>query len=138
MRTSTDPYKRAVHCLLARCDVSDNHPEVATKTDDYMWFKVHVGFVGVKLHLGCAWGQGTRRAGGSCVYGVLATVHYIIKAPSVQIAINCFLFQLSQVQFGTSDDHAPYTSHAPTTGDKVSLSELQHTLLEKFGAILYE
>ncbi len=40
VHTTTDPYKRAVHCLLARCCIGDNHPEVATKTDDYMWLKV--------------------------------------------------------------------------------------------------
>ena len=40
VRSSSDPFKRAVYCLLARCDVSDNHPEVCLKTDDYMWLKV--------------------------------------------------------------------------------------------------
>ena len=41
VRSNHDPYMRAVHCLLARCDVSDNHPEVCVKTDDYMWLKVN-------------------------------------------------------------------------------------------------
>ena len=40
VRSSHDPYMRAVYCILARCDVSDNHPEVCVKTDDYMWLKV--------------------------------------------------------------------------------------------------
>ena len=42
VRSSSDPFKRAVYCLLARCDVSDNHPQVCLKTDDYMWLKVCV------------------------------------------------------------------------------------------------
>ena len=42
---SQDPFKRAVHCLLARCALQDNHPDVCSKTDDYMWLKV--GPVGV-------------------------------------------------------------------------------------------
>ena len=39
-----DPFKRAVYCLLARCDVSDNHADVCVKTDDYMWLKVQLFF----------------------------------------------------------------------------------------------
>ena len=41
VRSNHNPYMRAVYCLLARCDVSDNHPEVCVKTDDYMWLKVN-------------------------------------------------------------------------------------------------
>ena len=40
VRTSTDPYKRAVYCLLARCDINDNQSHVLIKTEDYMWLKV--------------------------------------------------------------------------------------------------
>ena len=40
VRSSHDPYMRAVYCILARCDVNDNHSEVCVKTDDYMWLKV--------------------------------------------------------------------------------------------------
>lgn len=40
LRNSTDPYKRAVYCLIGKCDVNDNHGEVADKTDDYLWLKV--------------------------------------------------------------------------------------------------
>ena len=40
VRSSHDPYKRAVYCLLARCEISDDHPEVCVKIDDYMWLKV--------------------------------------------------------------------------------------------------
>ena len=40
VRASTDPYKKAVYCLLARCDFTDNHPDVVQKTDDYIWMKV--------------------------------------------------------------------------------------------------
>nr|7ZOX_A Chain A, Nuclear pore complex protein Nup93 [Xenopus laevis] len=40
VRASTDPYKRAVYCIIGRCDVSDNHSEVADKTEDYLWLKL--------------------------------------------------------------------------------------------------
>ncbi|CAI8034729.1 Nuclear pore complex protein Nup93 [Geodia barretti] len=40
VRTSTDPYKRAVYCLVGRCEVADSHPDVCSKTEDYMWFKL--------------------------------------------------------------------------------------------------
>ena len=40
VRSCSDPFKRAVYCLLARCEVADNHPEVCVKTEDYMWLKV--------------------------------------------------------------------------------------------------
>ena len=40
VRSSSDPYKKAVYCLLACCDFNDNHPEVIQKTDDYIWYKV--------------------------------------------------------------------------------------------------
>jgi len=35
-----DPFKRAVFCLLAKCDVHLDHPDVATTTDDYLWIKL--------------------------------------------------------------------------------------------------
>jgi len=37
-----DPYKRAVYCLLAGCDVMLDHSDVATTTDDYLWCKLCV------------------------------------------------------------------------------------------------
>lgn len=40
VRSSSDPYKKAVYCLLACCDFNDNHPDVIQKTDDYIWYKV--------------------------------------------------------------------------------------------------
>ena len=40
VRSSSDPYKKAVYCLLACCDFNDNHPNVIQKTDDYIWYKV--------------------------------------------------------------------------------------------------
>ena len=45
VRSSHDPYKRAVYCLLARCEVNDNHSEVCVKTDDYMWLKVRLKLI---------------------------------------------------------------------------------------------
>lgn len=40
LRNSADPYKRAVYCLIGKCDIGDNHGEVADKTEDYLWLKV--------------------------------------------------------------------------------------------------
>jgi nuclear pore complex protein Nup93 len=40
VQSSTDPYKRAVHCLVGRCEVADSHTDVCTKTEDYMWLKL--------------------------------------------------------------------------------------------------
>jgi len=40
IRTSTDPYKRASYCVVAACDVNDDHTEVALTTDDYLWVKL--------------------------------------------------------------------------------------------------
>ena len=40
LRSTTDPYKRAVFCVLAACDPSDEHSEVATSLDDYLWIKL--------------------------------------------------------------------------------------------------
>ncbi|XP_043937349.1 nuclear pore complex protein Nup93 isoform X2 [Protopterus annectens] len=41
LRGNTDPYKRAVYCILGRCDIADNHSEVADKTEDYLWLKLN-------------------------------------------------------------------------------------------------
>lgn len=42
VRTSQDPFKRAVYCLIGHCDVlSDSHQEVANKTEDYLWLKLN-------------------------------------------------------------------------------------------------
>ena len=40
VRNSTDPYKRAVYCILGACDPIDEHSEVATSLDDYLWIKL--------------------------------------------------------------------------------------------------
>uniref|UniRef100_A0A671FTQ6 Nuclear pore complex protein Nup93 n=1 Tax=Rhinolophus ferrumequinum TaxID=59479 RepID=A0A671FTQ6_RHIFE len=41
LRNNTDPYKRAVYCIIGRCDVADNQSEVADKTEDYLWLKLN-------------------------------------------------------------------------------------------------
>uniref|UniRef100_A0A3B3QGC9 Nuclear pore complex protein Nup93 n=1 Tax=Paramormyrops kingsleyae TaxID=1676925 RepID=A0A3B3QGC9_9TELE len=41
LRNCADPYKRAVYCLLGKCDITDNHSEVADKTEDYLWLKLN-------------------------------------------------------------------------------------------------
>ncbi|UYV77860.1 NUP93, partial [Cordylochernes scorpioides] len=40
IKTSTDPYKRIVYSILGCCDISDNHMEVANRTDDYLWMRL--------------------------------------------------------------------------------------------------
>ncbi len=40
LRSTTDPFKRAVFCVLAACDPNDEHSEVATNLDDYLWLKL--------------------------------------------------------------------------------------------------
>jgi nuclear pore complex protein Nup93 len=40
VRNSTDPYKRAVYCLVGRCDPKGDHSEIADKIDDYIWLKL--------------------------------------------------------------------------------------------------
>lgn len=45
LRNNTDPYKRAVYCIISRCDIADNHNEVADKTEDYLWLKVIMIFL---------------------------------------------------------------------------------------------
>ncbi|GFU84464.1 nuclear pore complex protein Nup93, partial [Trichonephila clavipes] len=39
VRSSTDPFKRAVYCVLG-CVTADSNPEVMDKTDDYLWMKL--------------------------------------------------------------------------------------------------
>lgn len=46
LRNSADPYKRAVYCLIGKCDISDNHGEIADKTEDYLWLKVRGSTLG--------------------------------------------------------------------------------------------
>uniref|UniRef100_A0A3Q0RC73 Nuclear pore complex protein Nup93 n=1 Tax=Amphilophus citrinellus TaxID=61819 RepID=A0A3Q0RC73_AMPCI len=41
LRNSADPYKRAVYCVIGKCDINDNHGEVADKTEDYLWLKLN-------------------------------------------------------------------------------------------------
>ena len=40
VRQSTDPYKRAVYCVVGACDPAEEHQEVATSLDDYLWLKL--------------------------------------------------------------------------------------------------
>lgn len=45
VRSSEDPFKKAVYCIVGRCNLQDNHRVVIVKTEDYMWLKVViVGF----------------------------------------------------------------------------------------------
>uniref|UniRef100_A0A1X7VWE9 Nuclear pore protein n=1 Tax=Amphimedon queenslandica TaxID=400682 RepID=A0A1X7VWE9_AMPQE len=40
VRNSTDPYKKAVFCVLGRCELNNTHYQVLVKTEDYMWLKL--------------------------------------------------------------------------------------------------
>lgn len=40
VRQSSDPFKRAVFCVLAACDPQEEHSEIATSLDDYLWLKL--------------------------------------------------------------------------------------------------
>ncbi|KAL7059194.1 hypothetical protein AAHC03_013162 [Spirometra sp. Aus1] len=40
VKSSRDPYKRLVYCLLGRCDLSDAHTEVAQSIDDFLWLRL--------------------------------------------------------------------------------------------------
>ncbi|KAH9375434.1 hypothetical protein HPB48_008553 [Haemaphysalis longicornis] len=39
------PFKRAVFCILGRCDVAQDHPEVTTTCEDYLWLKLCLVYV---------------------------------------------------------------------------------------------
>ncbi|GAB6021639.1 Nucleoporin nup93, variant 2 [Chamberlinius hualienensis] len=36
----TDPFKKAVFCVVGSCDLKEDHPEVVSKIDDYLWLKL--------------------------------------------------------------------------------------------------
>ncbi|ESO86520.1 hypothetical protein LOTGIDRAFT_179365 [Lottia gigantea] len=40
VKSSTDPYKRAVYCVVGQCDSTEDHNEVSDKIDDYLWLKL--------------------------------------------------------------------------------------------------
>ena len=40
VRAASDPYRRAVHCVLGACDPLEEHSEVASSLDDYLWIKL--------------------------------------------------------------------------------------------------
>lgn len=40
IRNATDPYKRAVYCIIASCDINEQHPEVAKNADDFLWLQL--------------------------------------------------------------------------------------------------
>lgn len=41
VRSSPDPFKRIVYCIVGHCDSTDPHPDVAKKTEDYIWLKLN-------------------------------------------------------------------------------------------------
>lgn len=40
IRTDPDPFKRAVYCIMGRCDILEQHPEVAKTSDDFLWIQL--------------------------------------------------------------------------------------------------
>lgn len=40
IRSTPDPFKKAVYCVVGSCDVNDEHEKVAVTADDYLWFKL--------------------------------------------------------------------------------------------------
>ena len=42
VRSSQDPFKKAVYCIVGQCNLQDNHNKVVVKTEDYMWLKVMI------------------------------------------------------------------------------------------------
>lgn len=41
VRSSPDPFKRVVYCIIGQCDPNEAHSEVAKKTEDYLWLKLN-------------------------------------------------------------------------------------------------
>lgn len=42
IKNSTDPYKKAVYCIIAGCDPNEQHLEVAKTTDDFLWIQLSI------------------------------------------------------------------------------------------------
>lgn len=40
VKNCSDPYKRAVYCVIGRCDWTEDHTEILDKIDDYLWMKL--------------------------------------------------------------------------------------------------
>lgn len=40
IKNATDPYKKAVYCIIACCDNNEQHPEVAKTSDDFLWIQL--------------------------------------------------------------------------------------------------
>ncbi|XP_055890475.1 nuclear pore complex protein Nup93-like isoform X2 [Biomphalaria glabrata] len=40
VKNCSDPYKRAVYCVIGCCDWTDDHTEILDKIDDYLWMKL--------------------------------------------------------------------------------------------------
>ncbi|CAH8869539.1 unnamed protein product [Trichobilharzia szidati] len=40
VKSTRDPYKRLVYSILGNCDLSDNHSDVVSNIDDFLWIKI--------------------------------------------------------------------------------------------------
>lgn len=113
LRTCADPYKRAVYCLIGKCDVNDNHGEVADKTEDYLWLKVQI----------------------YCFFSIqrwASRLYFSLWSNTVCspcTLVLTFLLQLNQVCF--DDD-----SSSSSPQERLTLPQLQKQLLEDYGTSL--
>lgn len=115
---SSDPYKRLVYCLMAKCDLQDDHPDVATTTDDYLWLKLSMVDQDEEEEDGggsnsCAGGGGSGGGVGGGSFGG-ANTSGSGRNRSRRRSLN------------KSFDAGP-------SGDKFSLAQLQSLLLENYG-----
>ncbi|XP_050082898.1 nuclear pore complex protein Nup93-1-like [Anopheles aquasalis] len=40
IRNATDPYKRAVYCIVGCCDIQEPHADIAKTSDDFLWIQL--------------------------------------------------------------------------------------------------
>uniref|UniRef100_A0A8C3Y6A4 Nuclear pore complex protein Nup93 n=1 Tax=Catharus ustulatus TaxID=91951 RepID=A0A8C3Y6A4_CATUS len=78
LRNNTDPYKRAVYCIIGRCDITDNQSEVADKTEDYLWLKVSLTDLNGTTSLHCSATLPTSRSG---VLHECSESHFAVNQP---------------------------------------------------------
>ncbi|MGH0132388.1 UNVERIFIED_CONTAM: hypothetical protein FKN15_049214, partial [Acipenser sinensis] len=142
LRNNTDPYKRAVYCLIGKCDITDNHGEVADKTEDYLWLKVRRAFQGyicnivfsrlaptaenkLRLHYRRALRNNTdpyKRA----VYCLIGKCDITDNHGEVADKTEDYLWlKLNQVCFEEDSTSSPQ--------DRLTLPQLQKQLLEDYG-----
>lgn len=152
LRNSADPYKRAVYCLIGKCDITDNHGEVADKTEDYLWLKVSCTSFCCFSFWFILWSSNISTVGAEAnqlmniIKGIVSskasllgllwsfTVFFVvIFCKAVLLEANIFphgvvhvlFLQLNQVCFDDDSSSSPQ--------DRLTLPQLQKQLLEDYG-----